>query len=61
MSLMTMYQKLRKRTMNAFGLRKAVAHFYGDADERAARSRFEPFENLSAHYLLTGLYAGVGA
>ena len=43
------------------GLRKAVAHFYGDADERAARSRFEPFENLSAHYLLTGLYAGVGA
>ncbi len=43
------------------GLRKAVAHFYGDADERAARSRFEPFENLSAHYLLTGLYAGVGS
>src|SRR5215210_5202575 len=30
------------------GLRKAVAHFYGDADERVARSRFEPFENLSA-------------
>ena len=43
------------------GLRKAVAHFYGDPDERAARSRFEPFENLSAHYLLTGLYAGVGS
>ena len=43
------------------GLRKAVAHFYGDADERAARSRFEPFENLSAHYLLAALYAGVGA
>jgi DNA-3-methyladenine glycosylase II len=42
------------------GLRKAVAHFYGDPDERAARSRFEPFENLSAHYLLGGLYAGVG-
>jgi len=43
------------------GLRKAVAHFYGDADERVARSRFEPFENLSAHYLLTALYAGVGS
>ena len=43
------------------GLRKAVAHFYGDADERAARPRFEPFENLSAHYLLAALYAGVGS
>jgi DNA-3-methyladenine glycosylase II len=43
------------------GLRKAVAHFYGDSDERAARVRFEPFENLSAHYLLAGLYAGVGS
>jgi DNA-3-methyladenine glycosylase II len=43
------------------GLRKAVAHFYGDPDERVARPRFEPFENLSAHYLLTALYAGVGS
>jgi DNA-3-methyladenine glycosylase II len=43
------------------GLRKALAHFYGDANERAARSRFEPFENLSAHYLLAALYAGVGS
>jgi DNA-3-methyladenine glycosylase II len=43
------------------GLRKAVAHFYGDPDERAARPRFAPFENLSAHYLLAGLYAGVGS
>ncbi len=43
------------------GLRKAVAHFYGDHDERAARSRFEPFENLSAHYLLAGLYSGSGS
>jgi len=42
------------------GLRKAVAHFYGDSDERIARPRFEPFENLSAHYLLAALYAGVG-
>jgi len=41
------------------GLRKAVIHFYGDADERVARPRFEPFENLSAHYLLGALYAGV--
>jgi DNA-3-methyladenine glycosylase II len=43
------------------GLRKAVAHFYGDPDERSARPRFEPFENLSAHYLLSALYAGVGS
>jgi DNA-3-methyladenine glycosylase II len=43
------------------GLRKAVQHFYGIAHERDARSLFEPFENLSAHYLLAGLYAGVGA
>jgi len=43
------------------GLRKAVAHFYGEADERAARPRFAPFENLSAHYLLAALYAGVGS
>jgi DNA-3-methyladenine glycosylase II len=43
------------------GLRKALARFYGDPDERAARTRFEPFENLSAHYLLAALYAGVGS
>ena len=43
------------------GLRKALGHFYGDPDERAARPRFEPFENLSAHYLLAALYAGVGS
>jgi DNA-3-methyladenine glycosylase II len=38
------------------GLRKAVAAFYGDvADLRAFAARFHPYENLSAHYLLTGL------
>jgi 3-methyladenine DNA glycosylase/8-oxoguanine DNA glycosylase len=38
------------------GLRKALVAFYGDvADARAFASRFHPFENLSAHYLLTGL------
>ena len=38
------------------GLRKAVAAFYGDVpDLRAFATRFHPFENLSAHYLLTGL------
>ena len=42
-------------------LRKAVAHFYGDADVRAVGERFDPFQNLSAHYLLAGLYAGVGS
>ena len=38
------------------GVRKAVTAFYGDVpDVRAFASRFHPFENLSAHYLLTGL------
>jgi DNA-3-methyladenine glycosylase II len=37
------------------GLRKAVVAFYGDVDVRAAGDRFEPFQNLTAHYLLTGL------
>jgi DNA-3-methyladenine glycosylase II len=36
-------------------LEKAVRAFYPDvSDLRAARERFEPFQNLSAHYLLTG-------
>ena len=36
-------------------LEKAVAAFYPDAgDLHEARARFEPFQNLSAHYLLTG-------
>jgi DNA-3-methyladenine glycosylase II len=39
------------------GLRKAVSAFYGDVpDVRAFGTRFHPFQNLSAHYLLTGLY-----
>ncbi len=38
------------------GLRKAVAAFYGDVpDLRAFGQRLHPFENLTAHYLLTGL------
>ena len=38
------------------GLRKAVAAFYpGAGDTRSFGARFEPFQNLSAHYLLTGL------
>ena len=38
------------------GLRKAVAAFYGETgDVRAFGARFAPFQNLSAHYLLTGL------
>ena len=38
------------------GLRKAVAAFYGDVpDLRDFAQRFHPFENLTAHYLLTGL------
>ena len=40
-------------------LEKAVAAFYPDAgDLRAARARFEPFQNLAAHYLLTGARVG---
>jgi DNA-3-methyladenine glycosylase II len=36
-------------------LRKAVAAFYGaDTDVRAVGAAFDPFQNLTAHYLLTG-------
>jgi DNA-3-methyladenine glycosylase II len=38
------------------GLRKAASAFYDvDGDVRGFGARFAPFENLSAHYLLTGL------
>jgi DNA-3-methyladenine glycosylase II len=37
------------------GLRKAVLHFYGEEDTRAAGDRFSGHRNLAAHYLLTGL------
>jgi 3-methyladenine DNA glycosylase/8-oxoguanine DNA glycosylase len=37
------------------GLRKAVAAFYGEVDVRTIGDRFDPFQNLTAHYLLTGL------
>jgi DNA-3-methyladenine glycosylase II len=43
------------------GLRKAVSRFYGGGRQlstqevRALGDRFDPFQNLSAHYLLTGL------
>ncbi len=33
-------------------VRKAVRALYGDVDVRAAGARFEPFQNLTAHYLL---------
>ena len=36
------------------GVRKAVAAFYGDEDVHAVAARFDPFQNLSVHYLLTG-------
>jgi DNA-3-methyladenine glycosylase II len=36
------------------GVRKAIAAFYGDADIRAVAERFDPFQNLTIHYLLTG-------
>jgi DNA-3-methyladenine glycosylase II len=46
------------------GLRKAVSRFYGEGRDltteevRAIGDRFEPFQNLTAHYLLAGLLAG---
>ena len=36
------------------GLRKAVLAFYGDVDIRSVVERFDPFQNLTVHYLLTG-------
>ena len=36
------------------GLRKAVLHFYGEEDTRAAGDRFAGHRNLAAHYVLTG-------
>ena len=33
-------------------LRKAVTALYGETDVRAAGARFQPFQNLTAHYLL---------
>ena len=33
-------------------LRKAVRAIYGDVDVRATGARFDPFQNLTAHYLL---------
>jgi DNA-3-methyladenine glycosylase II len=42
-------------------LEKAVRSFYPEfSDLESARSRFEPFQNLSAHYLLTGARVAVG-
>ena len=41
-------------------LEKAVRGFYPDVrDLASARARFEPFQNLSAHYLLTGARVAV--
>ncbi len=45
------------------GLRKAVSRFYGDGRDltpeevRALGARFDPFQNLTAHYVLAGLLA----
>ena len=38
-------------------LRKAVVSLYGDVDVRAAGARFDPFQNLTAHYLLAQFLA----
>jgi hypothetical protein len=31
-----------------------VVAYYGDVDVRSFGAHFEPFENLAAHYLLSG-------
>jgi 3-methyladenine DNA glycosylase/8-oxoguanine DNA glycosylase len=41
-------------TADDLSLRKAVVHFFGEEDTRAAGDRFPGFRNLTAHYLLTG-------
>jgi len=49
------------------GLRKAVSAFYGDGrfmsiqEVRMLGERFDPFQNLTAHYLLAGLYGGAAS
>ena len=49
------------------GLRKAVSAFYGEGRDlttqevRAMAERFDPFQNLTAHYLLAALAAGAAA
>jgi DNA-3-methyladenine glycosylase II len=47
------------------GLRKAASAFYGDGrrlsteEVRTIGDRFDPFQNLTAHYLLTGYQTGL--
>src|SRR5581483_4406895 len=36
------------------GVRKAIASFYGGEDIRTVVQRFDPFQNVTVHYLLTG-------
>ena len=49
------------------GLRKAVSAFYGEGRDlttqevRAMAERFDPFQNLTAHYLLAALAGGAAA
>ena len=49
------------------GLRKAVSAFYGEGRDlttqevRAIAERFDPFQNLTAHYLLAALAGGAAA
>jgi DNA-3-methyladenine glycosylase II len=49
------------------GLRKAVSAFYGEGrfmsiqEVRVLGERFDPFQNLTAHYLLAGLYGGAAS
>lgn len=55
--------RLRAWPAGDLAVRKAVSRFYGDGamlsipDVRALGQRFDPFQNLAAHYLLAGLIA----
>jgi DNA-3-methyladenine glycosylase II len=42
-------------------LQKAVRGFYGDVDVKEFGARLDPFQNLGAHYLLTGWLTAGGA
>jgi DNA-3-methyladenine glycosylase II len=44
--------RLRAWPAGDLALRKAVRALYGDVDVRAVGAHFEPFQNLTAHYLL---------
>ena len=52
----------RRLEIGDIALEKAVRSYYPDVpDLESARERFDPFQNLSAHYLLTGARVAAAA